>query len=214
MHDAIDFSLYRGKLVVELGCGGGVDSAEFAKNGAEVLSLDFTETAVETTNSILEDAGVMPNVIQADLHNLPLRSSVADCIYSFGVLHHIPDVDSVIIEIARIAKVHSDVVCMLYNKDSILYAYSILFLHRDEGVDEQRLVSMYSERILGCPYTKAYTKQEAISLFSGYFESISARVYYNVIDLPGSRKFKLNIPDEYELGWHIIVKCHGKKPTA
>jgi hypothetical protein len=53
-----------------------------------------------------------------------------------------------------------------------------------------------------------------VFLFSRYFNEVSAKVYYNVVDLPGKRKFKLNIPDEYELGWHIIVKCRGKKGTA
>jgi ubiquinone/menaquinone biosynthesis C-methylase UbiE len=216
MIQAIGFESYRSKIVVELGCGGGIDSAEFARNGAEVVSIDFTRTAVEATKSTLEEAGVIhQNIIQADLHNLPLRDSIADCIYSFGVLHHIPDVENVISEVVRIAKERSDVICMLYNRESILYAYSILFLHRNEGVnDEQRLIGLYSERILGCPYTKAYTKEEAVSLFSRYFNEISAKVYYNVVDLPGKRKFKLNIPDEYQLGWHIIVKCRGKKYTA
>jgi ubiquinone/menaquinone biosynthesis C-methylase UbiE len=215
MMSAIGFDSYQSKLVVELGSGAGIDSAEFARNGAEVISIDFTRTAVETTKSTLEQAGVQPNVIRADLHYLPLRDSIADCIYSFGVLHHIPDVENVLREIVRVAKDKSEVICMLYNRESLLYAYSILFLHRNEGItDEQRLLSLYSERILGCPYTKAYTKDEAISLFSKYFREVSARVYYNVIDLPGRRKFKLNIPDEYELGWHIIVRCRDKKTST
>jgi len=50
--------------------------------------------------------------------------------------------------------------------------------------------------------------------FLRYFSEISAKVYYNVVDLLGKRKFKLNILDEYELGWHIIVKCRGKKYTT
>jgi ubiquinone/menaquinone biosynthesis C-methylase UbiE len=170
MIQAIGFEFYRSKIVVELVCGGGIDSAEFAGNGAEVVSVDFTRTAVEATKSTLEEAGViLQNIIQADLHNLPLRDSIADCIYSFGVIHHIPDVENVISEVVRIAKERSDVI---------------------------------------------YTKEEAVSLFSKYFNEISAKVYYNVVDLPRKRKFKLNIPDEYELGWHIIVKCRGKEYTT
>jgi hypothetical protein len=53
-----------------------------------------------------------------------------------------------------------------------------------------------------------------VSLFSRYFNEVSAKVYYNVVDLPGKRRFKPNIPGEYELGWNIIVKCRGKKGTA
>ena len=123
------------------------------------------------------------------------------------MLHHIPDIKNVINKVVRIAKKRSGVICILYNRENIFYAYSILFLHRNECVnDEKWLLGLYSERILGCPYTKAYTKEEAVSLFSRYFNEISAKVYYNVVDLPGKRKFKLNIPDEYELGWHTIAK--------
>jgi hypothetical protein len=72
-------------------------------------------------------------------------------------------------------------------------------------VDE--LLSRYSERREGNPYTKAYTKEEAQSLFSRYFNSCSIEVHYNVIDLPQQRKVKVGLPDEYELGWHLVVKA-------
>jgi len=68
-------------------------------------------------------------------------------------------------------------------------------------------LSMYSERIEGVPYIKAYTKDECRELFSKFFGEISLDVRYNVIDLPSKRKIKIGIPDEYELGWHLIIKC-------
>jgi ubiquinone/menaquinone biosynthesis C-methylase UbiE len=211
MHRAIDFHAYKDKTLIELGCGSGIDSAEFASNGAYVISIDFTKNATRLTLKTLKEANTIPNVIQADLHHLPLRDGIADAIYSFGVLHHIPDVENVMEEIHRISKEDAEAICMLYNKNSFLYAFSIIFLHRNESSDEEELLRKYSERIIGCPYTKAYTKEEAINLFSKYFNHVEAKVYYNVVDLPGKRKFKLNIPEDYEFGWHIIVKAKGKK---
>ncbi|MFC1978083.1 hypothetical protein ACFLWS_07485, partial [Chloroflexota bacterium] len=99
--------------------------------------------------------------------------------------------------------------------DSLLYGYSIVYLH---GIQEKQLgklnmdelLTKYSERKEDNPYTKVYTKVEAQALFSRYFESCSVEVRYNVIDLPEQRKIKVDMPDKYELGWHLIVK--GSKP--
>jgi hypothetical protein len=66
---------------------------------------------------------------------------------------------------------------------------------------------MYSERIFGCPYTKAYTKEEAIKLFENYFKNVKASVHYNVIDTLEKRKIKIAIPKDLELGWHIVIKA-------
>jgi ubiquinone/menaquinone biosynthesis C-methylase UbiE len=209
MLQAIGFDKYKDKLVLEIGCGGGIDSAEFGRSGAKIVSTDFTEKGVKLTRDLLREADVSPNVIRTALQNLPFPDNLFDCVYAFGVLHHMPEVEYGLREIARVLKIDGEVICMLYNKNSILYAYSILFLHKNEGLNEEQLLCRYSERNLNCPYTKAYTKEEAYRLFQEQFHDIDVKVFYNVIDLIGKRKFKLDIPDEYNLGWHIIIK--GRK---
>jgi len=212
MHSTLKFNNFGGKLVLDLGCGAGIDSAEFARNGASVVSTDFTRTATKSTQSLLEEANLPAQVVQADATSLPFKKETFDCIYSFGVLHHIPDVDKAVVEINRVIKPGGQVMAMLYNKDSLLYGYSIVYLR---GIKEgllgkltmDEILSRYSERKEDNPYTKVYTKAEARALFSQYFKSCSVEVRYNVIDLPEQRKVKVSVPDEYELGWHLIVKA-------
>ncbi len=211
MLGAIGFHSYRSKLVLEVGSGSGIDSAEFGISGADVVSVDFTENAVTTTRDTLKEAGLTPNVIRAAAQSLPFREHVFDCAYSFGVLHHIPDVRTAMKEISRLVKPNGEIICMLYNRNSLLYAYSILFLHRHEELSEKELISRYSERIEGCPYTKAYTKEEVEQLLGSNFVDITVGIHYNVIDLPARRKFKLDIPEECELGWHMLVKARSKR---
>lgn len=207
MAGVIRFELFKGKRVLEIGSGSGIDSAEFARNGALVVSLDFTENGVKSTNSLLDEARLAHDTIRATAGELPFRDASFDCVYSFGVLHHIPKIGPVVGAIARVLKPGGELICMLYNKESLLYAHSIVFSHRKEGLSEEQLLSRYSERILSCPYTKAYTKEEARALLSPHFEVSEPSVHFNVIDLPDQRKFKLNVPDRYELGWHLIVKA-------
>jgi ubiquinone/menaquinone biosynthesis C-methylase UbiE len=212
MYDAFRFKDFSGKLVLEIGCGSGIDSAEFARNGAKVISTDLTHAGTELTHALLKENGLPALVIQCDAKNLPFSNETFDCVYSFGVLHHFPEVDAALTEIHRVLKPGGQVMVMLYHRDSLLYAYSIIYLRgMKEGflgtLTPEQLVSRYSERNEGCPYTRAYTKEEARSLFSHWFNQITTEVHYNVIDIPEQRKFKIDIPDRYELGWHLIVKA-------
>lgn len=213
MHQVIGFENWEDKKVLDFGCGSGIDAVEFARNNATVTATDITDNAVALTRALAREAGVLIEVVQID-DALPFLDETFDLAYSFGVLHHIPNVNDTLNEIRRVLKPQGSVIAMLYNKDSLLYAYSILHRAWKEeliGKHSQRAEriasSMYSERIENCPYTKAYTKEEARELFERHFDDVTISVHYNVIDLPQQRKVKLGVSDEYELGWHLIIKC-------
>lgn len=212
MHEVFQFDSFAGKKVLEVGCGAGIDSAEFARNGALVTSADFTERSVQSTKELLKEANLPVNVVQADATNLQFEDDSFDCVYSFGVLHHIPDIEKALAEIKRVLKPGGQVMAMLYNRDSLLYGYSIVYLR---GIKEKylekltmdELLAQFSERKEDNPYTRVYSKSDAKDLFLQYFKSCTVDVCYNVIDLPEQRKVKVDIPDKYELGWHLIVKA-------
>jgi 2-polyprenyl-3-methyl-5-hydroxy-6-metoxy-1,4-benzoquinol methylase len=218
MHDSFRFQDWAGKKVLEIGCGSGIDSLEFARNGAIVTATDITDNAVTLTRNLVNEAGYKLNVVRTPSLELPFESAAFDCVYSYGVLHHIPDVDKKIDEISRVLKPNGTLLAMLYNKNSLLYAYSIIFRHgiqekllTEKKSTEAELVSCYSERNEGCPYTKAYTSEEAGEFFSRWFKKVEVSVRFNVIDTEKQRKIKLDLDDRWELGWHLIVRATGKK---
>lgn len=80
---------FRGRLVLEGGCGKGRHTALAAEFGARaVVALDLSqavESAFANTRH-LENA----HVVQADLNHPPVKR-VFDYAFSIGVLHHLPD---------------------------------------------------------------------------------------------------------------------------
>jgi SAM-dependent methyltransferase len=82
-------SEFRGRLVLDGGCGNG-RYAKIANDwGARVVAVDIS-AAVEIAQ---KNVGERPDVdvVQADLFKLPFRPETFDIAYSIGVLHHTPD---------------------------------------------------------------------------------------------------------------------------
>jgi SAM-dependent methyltransferase len=80
---------FKGKVVLEGGCGKGRHTQLAARWGArEVIGVDLSaavESAFAQTRS-LENA----HIVQADIYHLPFRK-IFDYAFSIGVLHHLPD---------------------------------------------------------------------------------------------------------------------------
>lgn len=57
-----DFPRWNGKKVLEIGCGIGTDTINFARHGATVRSIDVSEKSLEITRKRLEVYGVQDQV--------------------------------------------------------------------------------------------------------------------------------------------------------
>src|ERR1700681_3264832 len=52
-----DFERWRGKRVLEIGCGIGTDSINFARHGARVTAVDLTETSLAVARQRVKVSG-------------------------------------------------------------------------------------------------------------------------------------------------------------
>jgi len=116
-----DFNKFKGKMVLEIGCGSGAASCLFAKGGADVTAVDITENAVKITKENAKQQGLKINVYQRDAEKLGFDDETFDYIFSWGVLHHSQNTIKAFRNVSRVLKKGGSGLIMVYNQNSLRY---------------------------------------------------------------------------------------------
>ena len=125
------FDSFRGKDVLEIGCGIGTDGIEFARNGANYIGVDLTPKSTELAAERFALFGVPGRFEVANAEErLPFADNSVDHVYSFGVIHHSPTPEKIVREVYRVLRKGGTLTVMLYNRSSINYYVEIMFLRR------------------------------------------------------------------------------------
>jgi len=125
--DRID---WRGKRVLEIGTGVGTDARQLIARGAIYTGVNVDRGSVEATAAALKAFALAGEVNVCDATRLAYPDASFDAVYSFGVLHHIPDVERAVDEIHRVLKPDGHLLVMLYNRESINYRIEIRFARK------------------------------------------------------------------------------------
>jgi SAM-dependent methyltransferase len=97
-----------GDTVLDLGCGGGIDSILVARKtgpAGRVLALDFLPAMLHQTATAAREAG-LENVetVEGELEAIPLADESVDCVISNGVLNLSPRKARALAECARVLR--------------------------------------------------------------------------------------------------------------
>jgi ubiquinone/menaquinone biosynthesis C-methylase UbiE len=215
-----DFERWRGKKVLEIGCGIGTDSINFARAGADVTLVDLSDESIELCKKRFEVFGLKANFYSGDAEHLSEFVPVEkyDLIYSFGVIHHTPHPEKVFEQLQQYCKPDTELRVMLYSKWCWKVFWIIFGYGKGAVWKAAELVRTHSEAQTGSPVTYVYSFDGVRRLMRGYtVEKISKdHIFPYVIDkyvkyayewvwyfrwMPTSWFRWL----EHRLGWHTLI---------
>lgn len=218
------FSRWAGRRVLEIGCGLGTDTINFARAGAVVTAVDLSSRSLQLAQERARIFGVADRIrfVEADAERLSsfVEPQAYDLVYSFGVVHHSPQPARILQEIRRHFVTDTSVLkLMVYHRRS----WKVLSMLVREGGAWWRLdeaIARHSEAQTGCPVTYTYTRRSAGALLTaaGFgvqeaqvehifpyrvrdyvrYEYVKA-VPFNLLPQPVFRAL------ERRLGWHLCL---------
>lgn len=218
-----DFGRWAGKKVLEVGCGIGTDTINFARAGAEVTAIDLSEKSLDVARQRADLFGVSRRIrfYQGNAEHLSeflLKGETYDLVYSFGVIHHSPDPDAIVKQMTQVAHPGTRFRIMVYHTWSTKVAGIVW----DEGPYPSvgDVVARYSEAQTGCPVTHTYSVDSATRLLeSKGIRVLSVEVTHifpwsipDYVQYRYTRKLRWRyVPDpvframERIWGWHILL---------
>ena len=203
------FERWAGKRVLEVGCGIGTDTINFARAGATVTAVDLSTESLTLARRRAEVFG-LSDKIRFFAANAEQLSSVVpvqpyDLVYSFGVIHHTPDPGRAVAEVRKFMSPSSEFRMMVYAKNS----WKRIMI--DGGLDQPEAQS-------GCPVAFTYTHDEVRELLKGFrVEAIDqdhifpfvvekyVRYEYELAPWFAAMPREMFRALERELGWHTLV---------
>jgi len=195
-----DFSRWKGRRVLEIGCGIGTAMIGFLRAGAEVTAVDLSGESLALARRRAEVYGLSSGVrfFEADAERLSDSVPVQpyDLIYSFGVLHHTPHPIRAIDEIRKFVRPGSTFKLMMYHTLSWKVFWAVLRYGRGRFWDWRRIIATYSEAQTGCPVTYTYTKRE--------LRKILESRGFRVVDMFVDHIFPYRIPDYVEYRYRRV----------
>ena len=181
--------------VLDLGCGNGFWTAEFAMRGLQhLVAADLTEQALALTRRRLEATGGAAELRLENAESLTFADASFDHVNCQGVVHHTPDTALAIAEIARVLRCDGTASVSVYYRSPVLRVWPYIgwvgtwLARRGAGLkgrgreriflerDPDEIVRLYdgAENPIG----KCFTKRQFRMLLEPWFEIEETYLHY------------------------------------
>jgi len=214
------FERWKGKKVLEIGCGIGTDSINFVRAGADLTAVELSEKSLEICKKRFAVYRLKAKFYLGNAEELSsfLPLEKYDLIYSFGVIHHTPHPEKVFEEIKKYCHSKTEIRIMLYSKYSWKVFWIILKYGKGEFWKAKELIKNYSEAQTGCPVTYCYSFKDIKRLLKDFniLEIKKDHIFPYKIDKYINYKYEKvwyfrYLPPkifrflEHVLGWHTLI---------
>jgi ubiquinone/menaquinone biosynthesis C-methylase UbiE len=132
--ELLQFASYKGKSVLEVGCGIGLDAIEFAKNGAQVTAIDLSPQNIELAKKYFAHYNLAATIEVGNAEQLRFPSDSFDLAIAIGVLYYTPNTQKAVDELLRVLKPGGKAICMFFNRHSW---YPILARISGKNIDHE-----------------------------------------------------------------------------
>lgn len=228
----VDFDMWRGRDVLDAGCGIGTMALDFLRAGAHLTAVDLSDASIRiaVSRAIAENLHhghsryICENLEVLD-ENTIVHDRKYDLIFSFGVVHHTPNPSRALRALRAMVADDGELRLMIYHTWSTKALWLILtggWPFRSAA----RCVARQSEANSNCPIAFTYSRRQAARLLraSGW-EPTSIKIdhifpYQIARYKRGEYKRKWYwrwMPGfvfrafERLWGWHILVKAKPDK---
>jgi SAM-dependent methyltransferase len=219
-----EFDRWNGKRVLEVGCGIGTDSINFARAGAHLTAVELSGESLRIATERADVMGVGNRIrfVQANAEELTsvLHDEPYDLVYSFGVVHHTPRPERALAEMRALTARGGTLKLMIYHRRSWKVFWIVAVEGRGRFWKTDELVADHSEAQTGCPVTFSYTRSAARELVESngfrvqdlhvdhvFPYRIRDYVEYRYVKVPYFRWMPESLFRAFErrFGWHLLV---------
>ena len=202
----VDFDGYRGKTVLEIGCGAAIDLARFARGGAVATGVDVAKSAIDLARANFEQQGLRGEFSIANGEDLPLPDHSFDLVYAHGVLQYTPNPRRLVEECRRVLKPGGLAIFQVYNRISWLNALSKLMKvdleHEDAPVLLKFSIAEFRRLLTGFSEVRIVPERFPVKsrLHGGWKGAAYNRVFVGTFNL-------LPRAITGRFGWHLLAFC-------
>lgn len=195
-----EFARWRGKKVLEIGCGMGTDSINFARAGADLTVIDVSSESLALCQRRFEEYGLHARFYLGSAEQLDEIVPVEqyDLVYSFGVIHHTPHPERVIERVKRYLGPQSELRLMVYSSWCWKTFWIVVRYGKGRFWKASELIATHSEAQTGCPITYTYSFE---ALRNGLLKDFSIRALYKDHIFPYEISKYVN--HEYRRVWYF-----------
>jgi ubiquinone/menaquinone biosynthesis C-methylase UbiE len=109
-------------IVLDIGCGVGADLDNIAKITQNCVGIDVSRMAIRYRRT--------SSIILGDMRKMPLKSSQFTKVFSIGAIEHVPETESVLIEINRITNSNAVIFITVPNKRSFFHISKLIRMRK------------------------------------------------------------------------------------
>jgi len=202
----IDFRAYRGKRVLDVGCGAGTDLVRFAREGAIVTGVDISPSAIDLARANFAQQGLPADLRAADGEHLPFADETFDFVFAHGVVQYTPNGRALVDECRRVLRPGGEAVFQVYNRMSWLNALSKIMKvpleHEDAPVLRKYSAAEFRGLLAGFRDVRIVEERFPVrSRLHGGWKGVLFNTFFvgafNALPRALVRRF----------GWHLLAFC-------